>query len=424
MRSKNRVAALVLLVACSSKPPGIGPTPPLKNAAGAMDRVVEVVAGFGHHCVVLDRGAVRCWGFNWDGQLGYGHRDNIGDDETLEGLGDLELPEPTKHVALGEKHTCALGESGIVRCWGSNEMASLGVPGAARVENAKDAAIVQLGGKAIAIDSGGDTCALMEDNTIRCWGLNSHGELGYGHKRRIGDDEEPRSEMAIDVGGKTVQMDVGPSRACVVSSEGQVRCWGSGTDGSLGYGKGKDDIGDDERADSLPVLDLGGPVKQVDVGAGHACAVMATNHVRCWGSNDNGELGYGNTNRIGDDEKAGAGGDVALVADAVHVEAGFVHSCALLVDGRVQCWGHNVHGQLGLGHKNDIGDDETPLHSVVDIGGKAKALTIGDSTTCVLMENGGVRCWGDNSFGFGYAHTRTIGDDETPASQGDLALPH
>ncbi|MCB0908524.1 MAG: hypothetical protein KDB63_15545, partial [Nocardioidaceae bacterium] len=159
-------------------------------------------------------------------------------------------------------------------------------------------------------------------------------------------------------------------------------------------------------------------------GVEHTCALLSTGDVRCWGHNAHGELGRGDIETTGDDEPAAAGDYVRLGGDAVAIAAGGAHTCALLTTGDVRCWGYNLDGELGYGNTTTIGDDETPASAGdVTLGGSAVAITAGEQHTCALLTTGGVRCWGYGGDGvLGYGNTATIGDDETPASAGDVPL--
>src|SRR5690606_13151996 len=106
------------------------------------------------------------------------------------------------------------------------------------------------------------------------------------------------------------------------------------------------------------------------------------------------------------------------------IVAGGYHTCALLDQGRVRCWGANAHGQLGLGHAEPPDPSRIP-DGEVDLGGPAVHLAAGHDFTCALVEDGdAVRCWGKNDVGqLGLGHTDTIGDDELPATATTVLLP-
>src|SRR5690606_4591336 len=115
--------------------------------------VLYVAASYQNTCVLIEGGRVRCWGRNNLGQLGYGHTDDIGDDETPASVGDVMLPEPGVELTMGDSHSCIL----------------------------------------------------MADMAVRCWGQGSGGKLGYGNSNNIGDDEFPVSITDVPIGGAALE---------------------------------------------------------------------------------------------------------------------------------------------------------------------------------------------------------------------------
>ncbi len=108
----------------------------------------------------------------------------------------------------------------------------------------------------------------------------------------------------------------------------------------------------------------------------------------------------------------------------IDIAAGSNHTCVRRRDGRVQCWGAGASGQLGYGHSSNIGDDETPtVAGDVLLGGAATAITAGAAHTCALFESGQVMCWGSAVNGqLGHGSQENIGDNETPASAGFVPI--
>jgi alpha-tubulin suppressor-like RCC1 family protein len=149
--------------------------------------------------------------------------------------------------------------------------------------------------------------------------------------------------------------------------------------------------------------------------------VLAAGKLRCWGLGLYGALGHGNQSSIGDDETPASAGDVPVGGDVLQIVAAGSYTCALLGTGGVRCWGAVP---LRSGERRRIGDDETPASvGDMEIGGKAQQLAGSDSHTCALLTTGRVRCWGSSEFGqLGYASTQYIGDDETPATMGDVFI--
>lgn len=171
-------------------------------------------------------------------------------------------------------------------------------------------------------------------------------------------------------------------------------------------------------------VDVGGVVTQISAGESHTCALLDTGGVRCWGNGFGGRLGLGNTDHVGDDELPSSVAEIDIGGTAIQISAGGEHTCALLDDHAVRCWGVGVYGALGYGNTQTIGDNEAPASAGnVDVGGPVAKLATGHRHTCALLESGGVRCWGslegnrNSDFGvLGYPNypELEIGDNETP----------
>ena len=140
----------------------------------------------------------------------------------------------------------------------------------------------------------------LDNGRVRCWGANISGQLGYGHRNNVGDDESPASAGNVNVGGTVTvtQIAAGDQHTCALLDTGNVRCWGANISGQLGYGH-RNNVGDDESPASIGNVNVGGRVMQIAVGltiSQHTCALLDTGNVRCWGANSRGQLGYGHTN--------------------------------------------------------------------------------------------------------------------------------
>lgn len=390
-------------------------------------RVIQVAVGDGHSCALLEDGKVRCWGSGTYGRLGYGNEEHVGDDETPASVGDVDVGGRVVRIATGGAHTCALLETGGVRCWGEGHRGQLGYGSKDNIgddETPASAGDVDLGGRAVQIATGFlHTCALLEQGTVRCWGSNKNGKLGYGHTRSIGDDETPAGVGDVDVGGKVAQVAAGGGHTCALLTTGKVRCWGKAYNGELGYGN-REDIGDDETPASAGDLDLEEKAVQVSAGPLHTCVLFEGGGVRCWGYNYGHRLGSDKPPKIGDDEPLSASNAMELAGPALQIAAGHDHTCAVIEGGNVQCWGLGRHGKLGYGSQDDIGDDESPAAAgFVDVGCPVAQVAAGNNHTCALLSSGVVRCWGDGALGrLGYGNSRDIGDDEAPAQAGDVAV--
>lgn len=391
-------------------------------------RIAAVTAGKFHSCVARRDGKVRCWGANFDGELGLGHEETIGDDEPLSDAPWIDFDDPVVELESagdrGSSFNCARSISGKVRCWGSNSFGQLGLGhtmsiGSRNRVGGPGHGAVQLGGLAIEIAVGGaeyasHACAIIEGGAVRCWGGNNFGQLGLGHTRSIGDNERPESVAPVELGGPATAIAAGKYHTCALLEDATVRCWGFNREGQLGYGH-TDNIGDDETPASAGPVPIGFDVASIATGRFHTCAVSTGGKLRCWGWNKAGQLGYPDSDNIGDDEPASAGGDIAVGGLVDHVITGSLHTCALLQDGKVKCWGDNKFGQLGYGHETAV--KNPAMVGQVFLGGAVAELYAGSYHNCAVLKSDELRCWGFNKFGqLGLGHTRDIGDDEPPAS--------
>lgn len=283
---------------------------------------------------------------------------------------------------------------------------------------------------AVRLAAGYETCFILDSGDLKCWGRNNSGQLGTGDTTTLGDDpgEMGSNLSTIDLGtGRTaVAVSANNLTTCALLDNGSVKCWGGNTSGQLGQG----DIfsrGDDpnEMGDNLPAIDLGTgrTATQISVGWNHVCAILDNSTLKCWGQATFDQLGYGDMVTRGDD--ANEMGDNLPAVDLGTgrtpklVTAGGLHTCVILDDDSVKCFGRNFSGQLGLG-SNFYGGETGDMLATVDLGTGRTALSLACSanTTCALLDNGSVKCWGDNSRGqIGTGDTTGYGDD--PGEMGD-----
>ena len=225
------------------------------------------------------------------------------------------------------------------------------------------------------------SCAVLEGGDIKCWGRNASGELGNG---KSGEGEKETSPVAVDLGGKAVAISLGYKHSCAVLENGQVKCWGKNLYGQLGTGNTTN-----LNIPSAPI-NLGGKAKAIFLGDNHSCAVLENGEVKCWGRNNSGQLGTGNTTSLNTPSAP-----INLGGKAVAISLGRDHSCALLEGGDIKCWGNNFLGQLGTGNTTNLNIPSAPIN----LGGKAKAISLGEKHSCAILENGDLKCWGSNRNG-------------------------
>jgi alpha-tubulin suppressor-like RCC1 family protein len=355
---------------------------PTTNAGLGGVSATALASGTNHTCALLVGGNVRCWGLGFWGAIGLATDQRIGDNELP--LVNVNLGGATATaITAGRRHTCALLSDGNIRCWGNNIAGELGIaiPGIVG-DNESPTINVNLGGATATAITGGEayTCALLVGGSVRCWGYNFNGQLGIGNTTTIGDDESPTTN--VDLGGTSaIAVSAGKSHTCALLTGGNVRCWGINTFGQLGIASAVQ-IGDNESPTTN--VNLGGAsATAITTGEDYACALLVGGNVRCWGRNFYGQLGIGNTTTIGDDESPITNVNLGIAATAV--TAGQYHACAVLADANVRCWGNNTAGKLGIGNTTTIGDNEDPITNVPNLTNGTDttkpAVTLADQTS-------------------------------------------
>jgi len=328
-----------------------------------------ITAGSAHSCYMLDNGSVKCWGKNNLGQLGLGHTNNRGDNASDMGdnlpVVDLGTGRTAKAIAAGGNHTCAILDNESIKCWGYNASGQLGLGNTTNqgvnsneMRDNLDAVDLGSGIKATAIAAGGNhTCAILDNSAVMCWGKNDVGQLG------LGNTTDSLSASAVNMGsGITVKsIAAGGNHTCaILDNSSAVMCWGKNDQGQLGLGNTTD-------SPNPSVVDMGSGItaKAIVAGESHTCAILLNNSaIKCWGRASEGQIGLiKGDNHIGDgvgemgvEESKLAKMGTGRTATAI--AAGKYHNCAILDNSSIKCWGANASGQLGLGDTNNRGADE------------------------------------------------------------------
>lgn len=335
---------------------------------GCASRVTGLASGGGasFNCALLIGGRVQCWGQGSSGQLGVGSSGARGDSRSelvnADGLTNLGTGRTAKALAVGDAHACAILDNNTVKCWGANTSGQLGLGdvttrGLSIADMGDSLPIVALGtgrtAKAIAAGSS-HTCAILDNDTLKCWGENGNGQLGR-------DSTTDWGRAANQMGDMLVAINLGTSRTA----------------------------------------------KAVAAGYSHTCAILDDNTVKCWGGNVNGQLGLGATGNRG----ISAGQMAALptvnlgtglTAKAISLSG---HSCAVLSNNSIKCWGGNGSGELGTeAALNVVGTmagqmgDALPA-ALLGAGRTAKTVAAGVDATCAILDNDALKCWGYNGDG-------------------------
>lgn len=325
---------------------------------------IQISSGPYHTCILRSDTRVACMGFNQWGGLGDGTTTNSNVPILVRDfIGG-------RFVGAGYAHTCALMIDGTIICWGrvSNR-------GAGEITSPRDGSLPPPT-RVIGVDSAiqlsvgaNHSCALLSNQTIKCWGNNGYGQIGNG--------TVTSSELRIPVEvlgiNNAVQVAAGQRRTCAILSDQTVKCWG--------YEYGGPFTGSNETLSPYPtaVSGLNG-VTQIGVGSAGNCALLADQSVKCWAY----PVGY--PERPSDPEI------VIGVANAIQITAGDIF-CATLFNKSAHCWGRNYNGRIGSGFTEDIWIDP-PIKILEDV----EVVNAGGST-CAILDHRKIKCWGGNWYG-------------------------
>lgn len=383
---------------------------------------------------------LACWGWNYAGQLGLGNNANVGANPGDMGVAlrpvDLGAGLVPLHVAAGASHTCAISTSGKIKCWGYNDFGDLGLGDTERRgdspgEMDDTLPSIDLGtGETwvgVAVSPACSQCAWTATGRVKCWGCSSAGNLGFGaNGERIGASLAQMGNnlpfVDLGAGARAVSVAMGLNHTCALLDSGGVKCWGDNVRGQLGLGdsdrRGENGAG---MGNALPLVPLGAgrTVKSLCAGYTSTCVVLDDGNAKCWGSNEFGRLGLGDEIPRGDVPQTRPDNlpAISLGRQATKIAGvGDGHTCALLDNGSIKCWGRNIYGTLGLGdqvHRGDLPGTMGNNLPAVDLGTGRTAvdLAVGRLHACALLDSGALKCWGYNAQGqLGLGDTDNRGD--------------
>lgn len=324
-------------------------------------------------------------------------------------------PPVASRVWLGPSGGCvetpAHPTSGTLACWGVNDAGQLG-DGTTNARLWATAHRFEVGKVTEMALGEKHSCGVFDQKSIACWGDGSRGQLGVSYASSL------IPVKTSDEGAPSLSVAVGGGHTCVRAGDGRkIRCFGANDEGQLGSPEewstdaairafalgaahtcaayGKSDSSSEMvlcrgRVVAAPREPLLGSVivKALAAGGDHTCALLEDRTLRCWGKNDAGQLGDGTT------IDAPVPVFVVGLHDVAEVATGFRHTCALLWNGTVACWGDNRRHQLSSGTT----DDQSVPKVVVGLVGGREIVAAGDGT-CVRLDGGYVRCWGANERG-------------------------
>lgn len=370
--------------------------PDIASVLATGERIIQIGAGVAHSCALTDLGRVFCWGDSTYGQVG----DGVGG-------GSIDVPtevyrdsttEITNAVALavGGYHTCILNTTGGTECWGRNDVGQLGDGSTTDRLRPTTATTASQIGIAQMVAGEKHTCGLKSDGSVVCWGL----QLGNGNAGDVSTATPPAG-----VTGKIIALAAGNQHTCgIVARTGKLVCWGLNTSGQLGNNtlvNSPPAAFANVKTDASTLL---AGVVGVAAGATHTCALLTDRTVHCWGSNSQSELGNpaaSTTYTLADKTVSTLTTSTALRKILAHGD----RTCALTPANGLTCVGSNgstasTNGSLGAGIVDTAGFLITGVPVPVfgmQLG--VSQATLGSNHGCALLYNGSLKCWGINTFG-------------------------
>ena len=372
----------------------------------------KVSAALFHTCAIVENGDVKCWGRDdINGQLGDGGSNTNINAPSSTPI-DLGTGRTAVAISAGASHSCAILDTRDVKCWGSNYYGQLG-DGGYNNTNAPSSTAIDLGvGRtAVAISTGySHTCALLDNADLKCWGYSFSGQLGigilgaYGTHSQYNISSPPSTPINLGAGRTAVAVSAGHHHTCAILDNGDLKCWGNDGDpsggGQLGDGGG---IAWTHTPPSTPIdLGVGRTAIAVSAGEDHTCAILDNGDLKCWGSDEYGQLGNGPSITGNQYSPPSTPIDLGSGRTAVAVSAGWSFTCAILDNGDMKCWGwDNGQGRLGIGSLPGNQWIEAPQSTPIDLGTNRTAVASSSSGrhTCAILDNGDMKCWGFGQFG-------------------------
>ncbi|MDB2569414.1 putative Ig domain-containing protein, partial [Candidatus Poseidonia alphae] len=357
---------------------------------------LSLVTGEWNTCALDSNQNVFCWGRNGNGQIGNGQTGTAGCGTSGHKCKDIptatnDLGSDVISLAFGHQHGCGLLDTGAVKCWGRNNAGQLGTSGGDK--DTPQTINLGSGRTATSIYAGGHyTCAILDDASVKCWGENGKGQLGIGTDINT---NSPTTINSLGSGRTAVSLATAMSTVCALLDDGSVKCWGDSANGQLGNG------GASSYLTSPPAsainLGSGRTAKAITGGESHFCAILDDDSIKCWGQGDDGKLGTGTTSHRS--TPTTTTGSFGTGRYAVAIDAGYDHTCVILDNGQLTCWGSDSDGQLGNGATTGMKSSLQSSTVSLGTGRTAISLSAGGEHTCAQLDNGQLKCWGNRADG-------------------------
>ncbi len=359
-------------------------------------RQTEAISGGNQYACAVSNGQVFCWGDGAYGKLGNGSLSQQLNPVAVTQAAGILADKKVSNISTGTSHTCAVA-NGLAFCWGYNGNGRLGnglVSDSSNPVTVTQAAGVLAGKTVTNISAGGDhTCAIANAQAF-CWGSGSSGRLGNSSTSQQVNPVPVTQSAGVLAGKSVTDISAGSEHTCAIAN-GQVYCWGLNNYGQLGTGNTNNSL--------IPVLVTqaagvlaGKSVTSISTGMNSTCAV-ANGQAFCWGWNYIGQLGTGNTNNSLVPVPVTQAAGVLAGKTVTSISTRAIHVCAV-ANGQAFCWGEGSAGRLGHGVANSSSAPVAVNVSGVFAGKTVSSITASTHNSCAIA-NGRAYCWGWNNYG-------------------------
>lgn len=314
------------------------------EGSGPLTGITRLSAGWARTCALLGSGQAVCWGANSYGQLGDGTSANASLPVLVRSIdGSGPLTGIAQIDARGDQHTCAVQEDGRALCWGRNAHGQLG--DGTTTDHLLPAPVVAVDGdnaltEVASLASGYlHSCALLDSGEVRCWGWNLAGELGNGTT-----SASPRPVVVQNAAGTgpltgIEQISSSFVLSCGRHSDGRAWCWGQTPEGGgRSHTRPTAILAEDGTSARSDIL-------AVEAGNLRLCVLTTDAVGRCAGA----WLGSAGSNSTTIPVPVAGVGGVGTLGEVAALSGTYDHVCAQLRNGEARCWGHNFGGVLGDG---------------------------------------------------------------------------
>ena len=365
------------------------------STVGSIYSLTAIGAAYNYTCVVMDNNEMKCWGRGSQGYLGNGN-----DANTHSPIGVNQVDSQSccitdvVETSPDGHHTPALTSNGTVYLWGEDAWGQIGhghISCFGSCWNPHGPSVMAGSRTFVTVVTGiHHTCAITEpDMGVWCWGNNEVGQLGTGDNNA----RNAPTQIELPAGRHAVSINAAFDSTCVLLDNGSGMCWGKNVNGNLGDGT----YNDRNAPSHISILPTNRSIVALDLGPFHTCAILDDGTVNCWGTNEYGTFGDGSTNNSTYPRAA----QLPTGRTAISIDAGLGHTCAILDDSSAACWGRNDYGQLGDGTTNN---STTPVIVSMPSGLGVAEISAGSRHTCAVATNASVYCWGaheEGSLGLG-----------------------